>query len=117
MEISPEKRRLMHWTELPERFRAGDFAISEEEDAVLRGFIESFYAAAEENGCVALRDFAEFMGLLGVLRDADTEQVQRILTAAFMGSARIEHSLPPDPEAEAFEKRLFETEYVAIGSV
>ena len=114
MEISEKYRRLMHYTDLPERFRAGDFSITEEEETVLRGFLDSFYAAVEENGCVTLRDFTEFMSFLYVLHMADTEVVQLLMMDVFMESARIGNSLPPDPEAEAFEAQLMETEWMPV---
>ena len=49
MIISEEYERLMVYDELPERFRAGDFGLLEEEIATLRGFVDNFYASVEEN--------------------------------------------------------------------
>ena len=43
MIISKEYERLMYYDELPERFRAGDFGLFEDEIATLRGFVDSFY--------------------------------------------------------------------------
>ncbi len=82
----------MHYS-LPERFRAGDYVIYEDEEKTLREFVDSFYASVEKNGCVTLEDFTEFMDFLDLLRDADTEEVQFILTGAFVKSAKIRSRL------------------------
>ena len=94
MLISEEYKRLMFYNELPERFRAGDFGLLEEEIATLRGFVDSFYASVEENGCVTLEDFTEFMDFLAVIRDADSDAVQNIIAEVFMKSAEIRNRLP-----------------------
>ena len=93
MLISEEYKRLMYDDELPERFRAGDFGLLEDEIAALRGFVDSFYAAAEDNGCVTLEDFTEFMDLLAVIWEADSETVRNIIAEAFMKSAEIRNRL------------------------
>ena len=93
MKISEEYERLMHYSELPERFRAGDFGLLEEEIATLRGFVDSFYASVEDNGCVTLEDFTEFMDFLAVIRDANSEVVQNIIAEVFMKSAEIRNLL------------------------
>ena len=93
MKISDEYIRLMHYSELPERFRAGDFGLLEEEIATLREFVDSFYASVNDNGCVTLEDFTEFMDFLAVIRDADSDAVQNIITEAFMKSAEIRNRL------------------------
>ena len=93
MKISDEYIRLMHYSELPERFRAGDFGLLEEEIATLREFVDSFYASVKDNGCVTLEDFTEFMDFLAVIRDADSDAVQNIITEAFMKSAEIRNRL------------------------
>ena len=93
MKISDEYIRLMHYSELPERFRAGDFGLLEEEIATLREFVDSFYASVNDNGCVTLEDFTEFMDFLAVIRDADSDVVQNIITEAFMKSAEIRNRL------------------------
>ena len=94
MIISEEYERLMYYSELPERFRAGDFGLSEDEIATLRGFVDSFYASVEENGCVTLEDFTEFMDFLAVIRDADSEAVRNIIAEVFMKSSQIRNRLP-----------------------
>ena len=93
MKISEEYKRLMQYSELPERFRAGDFGLLEEEIATLKDFVESFYASVEDNGCVTLEDFTAFMDFLAVVRDADSEAVQNIIAEAFMKSAEIRNQL------------------------
>ena len=93
MIISEEYKRLMYDDELPERFRAGDFGLLEEEIATLRGFVDSFYASAQDNGCVTLEDFTEFMDFLAVIRDADSEAVRNIIAEVFMKSAEIRNRL------------------------
>ncbi len=93
MIISKEYERLMFYDELPERFRAGDFGLFEDEIATLRGFVDSFYASAEENGCVTLEDFTEFMDFLAVIRDASSDAVQNIIAEVFMKSAEIRNRL------------------------
>ncbi len=93
MIISEEYGRLMFYDDLPERFRAGDFGLSEDEIAILRGFVDSFYASVEENGCVALEDFTEFMDFLAVIRDADSEAVRNLIAEVFMKSAEIRNRL------------------------
>ena len=79
---------------LPERFRAGDFVILEEEYAILRELVDNFYASVEANVYVTLEDFTELMDFIDVLRDADTEEVQLILCTALMRSTEICKSLP-----------------------
>ena len=76
----------MFYNELPERFRAGDFGLLEDEIATLRGFVDSFYASVEENGCVTLEDFTEFMDFLAVIRDADSDAVQNIIAEVFVNN-------------------------------
>ena len=89
MIISKEYEKLMFYDELPERFRAGDFGLFEDEIATLRGFVDSFYASVEENGYVTLEDFTEFMDFLAVIRDASSDAVQNIIAEVFMKSAEI----------------------------
>ena len=93
MIISEEYERLMNYNELPERFRAGDFGLREDEIATLRGFVDSFYDSVEDNGCVTLEDFTEFMDFLAVIRDADSNVVQNIIAEVFMKSAEIRNRL------------------------
>ena len=93
MIISEEYKKLMFYAELPERFRAGDFGLLEDEMATLRGFVDSFYASVEDNGCVTLEDFTEFMDFLFVIWDADSDAVRNIITEVFMKSAQIRNRL------------------------
>ncbi len=93
MIISKEYERLMCYDELPERFRAGDFGLFEDEIATLKGFVDSFYASVEENGCVTLEDFTEFMDFLAVIRNASSDAVQNIIADVFMKSAEIRNRL------------------------
>ncbi len=93
MIISKEYERLMYYDELPERFRAGDFGLFEDEIATLKGFVDSFYASVEENGYVTLEDFTEFMDFLAVIRDADSDAVRNIIAEVFMKSAEIRNRL------------------------
>ncbi len=93
MIISKEYERLMFYDELPERFRAGDFGLFEDEIATLKGFVDSFYASVEENGYVTLEDFTEFMDFLAVIRDASSDAVQNIIAEVFMKSAEIRNRL------------------------
>ena len=93
MVITEDYDSLMHYNELPERFRAGSFYLFEDEDATLREFINNFYEAAEGNGYIDLWDFTELMAFLDILRPADTDPVQNILTEAFMRSAQIQNAL------------------------
>ncbi len=79
MIISEDYERLMFQDDLPERFRAGDFGMLDEEIATLRGFVDSFYASAKDNGCVTLEDFTELMDFLFVIWDADSETVWNII--------------------------------------
>ena len=94
MIISKEYERLMSYDELPERFRAGDFGLFEDEIATLKGFVDSFYASVEDNGCVTLKDFTELMDFLAVIRDANSDAVQNIIAEVFMKSAEIRNRLP-----------------------
>ncbi len=93
MILSEEYERLMFYNELPERFRAGDFGLLEEEIATLRNFVDSFYASVEDNGCVTLEDFTEFMDFLAVIRDADSEAVQNLISEVFIKSTAIRNRL------------------------
>ena len=93
MIISEEYERLMLYYELPERFRAGDFGLLEEEIATLRDFVDSFYASVEDNGCVTLEDFTKFMDFLAVIWDVDSDAVQSIIAEVFMKSAEIRNRL------------------------
>ncbi|MBR4232773.1 MAG: hypothetical protein IKR95_06155 [Oscillospiraceae bacterium] len=94
MIISEEYKRLMLYNELPERFRAGDFGLLEDEIATLKGFVDSFYASVKNNSCVTLEDFTELMDFLAVIRDADSDAVQNIIAEVFMKSAEIRNQLP-----------------------
>ncbi len=105
MKISREYKELMEYYNLPERFRAGDYAFYDDEDKILREFIESFYASAEKNGCVSLWDFAVFMDFLSVTRDADTQEMDLIITEAFIKSAKIRNRL--EKEFAVTKERLF----------
>ena len=94
MLIKEEYLQLMDYNDLPERFRAGDFGLLEDEIAILREFVDNFYAAVESNGCVTLEDFTEFMDFLCVLWTVDSEAVQNIVMTAFMKSAEVRNRLP-----------------------
>ena len=52
MVITDEYIELMNCNNLPERFRAGDFGLLEEESATLREFVDNFYESVEDNGYV-----------------------------------------------------------------
>ena len=94
MKISEEYEQLMHYSELPERFRAGDFGLLEDEIKTLRGFVDSFYEEVERLGYVALEDFTELMDFIAVLyHGADSEAVDLTLIHAFMKSAEIRNRL------------------------
>ena len=93
MIISEEYKNLMFYNELPERLRAGDFGLLEEDIATLRDFVDSFYASVEDNGCVTLEDFTEFMDFLAVIRDADSDAVRNLIAEVFMKSAEIRNRL------------------------
>ena len=93
MIIPKEYDSLMYDYELQERFRAGAFGLFEWELAALREFVNNFYTSVERNGCVTLEDFTEFMDFLCVIKDADNEAVQNIITGAFMKSAEIRKKL------------------------
>ena len=93
MIISKEYEKLMFYDGLPERFQAGDFVLFEDEITTLRGFVDSFYASVEDNGCVTLEDFTEFMDFLAVIRDANSNAVQSIIAEVFMKSAEIRNRL------------------------
>ena len=105
MLITEEYRRLMDHTELPERFRAGSFALFEEEKAILCDFVDRFYETVHRNGYVDPEDFTEFMAFIDILRAADTDAVQNILTYAFMKSAEIQNILR-HRQPLAYEKHL-----------
>ncbi len=55
--------------------------------------MHSFYAYVEDNGCVTLEDFTEFMDFLAVIRDADSEAIQNLIAEVFMKSAAIRNRL------------------------
>ena len=90
MLITEEYRRLMYFGQLPDRFRAGDYFIDEDEEAILKEFVDNFYTSVENNGCVTLEDFTEFMDFLDLLRDADTDEVQNVVTWAFVKRAKLQ---------------------------
>ncbi len=94
MIISEDYESLMFDGELPERFRAGFFCLYEEEIATLRDFVDSFYAAAEENGYVTLEDFTNLMDLLDMILIADTDEVQDIIADVFIKCAEMQNRLP-----------------------
>ena len=91
MIIPKEYDSLMH--EVAENFRAGSFGLFEWELETLEEFVINFYSAVERNGCVTLEDFTVFMDFLCVIRDADNEEVQNLITRAFMKSAEIRNKL------------------------
>ena len=96
MIISDDYRRLTYYLDLPERFRAGDFGLYEDEAAILREFIDSFYASAEERGYVSIEDFTEFMDFLALLQDADSEEVENIEATAFIKSTKLRNKFCPE---------------------
>ncbi|MBR0139713.1 MAG: hypothetical protein IJM17_05440 [Firmicutes bacterium] len=93
MKISEDYEEIMNYDELPERFRAGFFGLYEYEIPILRGFVDDFYESVKSRGYVSLEDFTEFMAFLDVLRPADTDPVQNILTYAFSNSHMIASAL------------------------
>ena len=93
MRISEEYRRLMNSAALPERFRAGDYSLDEEEKAVLMDFVDSFYASVKENDGVPLEDFLEFMDFLDVIWCGDTEEVTEVAAYACLNSAKLRSAL------------------------
>ena len=93
MKVTEEYRNLIRYDHLPERFRAGDFVIHEDEERIFREFVDNFYETVKRNGYVDLEDFADFMEFLDLLRDADSEEAQLILTTVFMKSAKIQNDI------------------------
>ena len=89
MKITEEYRELMQYNELPERFRAGDFGITEQEEAILKEFVDNFYDSVNRNGYVDLEDFTEFMAFLDLLRHANTDAIENILAESSIKSAEI----------------------------
>ncbi len=89
MVISKEYKQLMDSPALTDRFRAGDCFLYEDEETVLKDFIDSFYRSARQNGCVTLDDFFEFMDLLDLIKDGDTEEVMNLTSYAFVGCAKL----------------------------
>lgn len=83
----------MNYYELPERFRSGDFGLLEEEIDTLKEFVKNFYDSVEENGCVTLEDFTEFMDFMCIIRDAESEAVQNIIAEVYMKSAEIRNEI------------------------
>jgi len=93
MKLSDRYKELMKPGDLPDRFRAGDFTIDVNEQEILYEFVTNFYESVEVNQSVPLEDFVEFMDFMDLLRDADTPEVQNVLTEAFMKSAEIGNRL------------------------
>ena len=93
MIISNDYKDLMRSEKLPERFRAGDYFVDEEEVKTLKEFVKNFYEAVEENQGVTLEDFTEFMDFMDVIRDAENEEVQDVVTEAFVRSAKIRNKI------------------------
>ena len=91
MIIPKEYDSLMY--DIAERFRAGSFALFEWELETLKEFVNNFYSAVENNGCVTLEDFTVFMDFLCIVKDADNEDVQNLIARAFMKSAEIRNRL------------------------
>lgn len=91
MIIPKEYNSLMY--DVAESFRAGSFELFGWELETLEEFVNNFYSAVERNGCVTLEDFTEFMDFLCVIKDADNEKIQNIITRAFMKSAEIRNKL------------------------
>ena len=91
MIIPKEYDSLMY--EVAENFRTGNFALFEWELETLEEFVNNFYSAVERSGCVTLEDFTVFMDFLCVVKDADNEAVQNLITRAFMKSAEIRNKL------------------------
>ncbi len=89
MIISKEYKQLMDSPTLTDRFRAGDFSLYEEEGSVLKDFIDSFYRSIKQNGCVPLNDFFEFMDLLDLIRDGDTDAVMDLAAYAFVECSKL----------------------------
>ena len=103
MVLSEAYRELMQYYNLPERFRAGDFVLTEEEAEILREFVDGFYDSAEKNGYVSLGELTEFMSLLEVLCGADSEEVRAVLAGAFLRSGTLWNKL----HDQITEKDLF----------
>ncbi len=95
MVVSDDYRRLMQHWDLPERFRAGDFTLYEDEEAILREFIGSFYTSADGRGYVSVEDFTEFMDFLALMQDADSEEAENIKAEAYIRSAKLRNKYCP----------------------
>ena len=93
MRISKEYRQLMDSACLPERFRAGDYSLDEEEKDILMDFIDSFYASVKENDGVPLDDFLEFMDFLDVIWCGDTEEVTEVAAYACLNRAKLRSAI------------------------
>jgi hypothetical protein len=93
MIISKEYRQLMDSPALTDRFRAGDYFLYEEEESVLKDFIDSFYESAKQNGCVPLNVFFEFMSLLDLIRDGDTDEVVNLAAYAFVECSKLQRDI------------------------
>ena len=89
MLISKEYESLMDSPSLTDRFRAGDYFLYEEEESVLKEFIDSFYASIKQKGHVPLNEFFGFMDLLDLIKDGDTDEVMNLTAYAFVECCKL----------------------------
>lgn len=100
MEISEKYRNLMHYSTLPERFRAGSFALFEEEEKIIKDFIDEFFKSLNKNKFVSIEEFTGLMDFLDISSNANTKKIRDMVTEVFIKSSEIEYSMNKDEELE-----------------
>ena len=88
-----EYEELTQYYRLPERFRAGDYHLDEEEQKILLEFVDHFYASIESSGCVTLEDFTDFMEFMDLLWCSDSDEVMNVVGTVFVKSAKLQSRL------------------------
>ncbi len=88
MTVTKDFEELMHYNNLPERLRAGDFSLFEYEKDILRKYIDDFYEVIEKDKSVSLEDFTAFMDFLQLFMDAE-DAARDILSYACIKSNKI----------------------------
>ena len=109
MIISDDLRELMQHYSLPERLRAGDFALFDHEKEILRNYIDDFYEMLEIDGTVSLEDFTYFMDFLQLFMDTE-DDAGEILSYACIKSNKMRSRMERIKRIEHFEALLDKAE-------
>lgn len=109
MTVTKDFEELMHYNNLPERLRAGDFVLFDYEKDILKEYIDDFYEMIEKDKAVSLEDFTAFMDFLQLFMDTE-DDARDMLSYACVKSNKIRSGMERIKRIEYYEAVLDKAE-------